>query len=139
MTLQWKILMMKIEEEQSTRSLFERWYDSEKKLWNLREEVFSRIREICELCTNINSGDRITNIEIDEDGDYIGCPAVVVNVDNWEVGSDTYFFPKSYLDMTLDEVAADFEKRKKEEAEEEAREKLEAERAEYLRLKEKFG
>ena len=121
------------------KNLFEEYFESRRKYALVKDELFSQIREICEVCTNINSRERITNIETeDEDPVYFDEPEVYVEVTSYDYGDDTYHFPKRYLDMTLDEIKADVERTKKLEEEEEQRAKTDAEYKQYLRLKEKF-
>ena len=121
------------------KNLFEEYFEDRKKLFLVKDELFSRIREICEVCTNINSREEIINIETeDEDPIYFDEPEVYVEVTSYDYGDDTYHFPKRYLDMTLDEIKADVERIKKREEEEEQRAETDAEYRQYLKLKEKF-
>lgn len=59
--------------------------------------LYALIQPICEVCTDFMDGDEITDVQICDDN-------VVVTVDDWTWGSRTYFFPKCYLDMSLDEI-----------------------------------
>ena len=121
------------------KNLFNEYLKTKKKLDLVKDELFLQIREICEVCTNINSRERITDIAIeDEDTTYLNEPEVCVEVFSYDYGDDTYYFPKRYLDMTLDEIKADVERIKKREEEEEQRAETDAEYRQYLKLKEKF-
>ena len=121
------------------KNLFEEYVEARRKLASVEDELFSRVREICEVCTNISPRERITNIETeDEDPMYFDEPEVYVEVTSYDYGDDSYYFPKRYLDMTLDEIKADVERMKKLEEEEKQRTKAEVEYRQYLRLKEKF-
>lgn len=105
----------------------------------VKDELFSQIREICEVCTNINPRERITDIETeDEDPMFFDEPEVYVKVTSYDYGDESYCFPKRYLDMTLDEIKKDVERMKKLEEEEKQRVKENAEYRQYLKLKEKF-
>ena len=118
------------------KNLFEEYFESRRKCALVKEELFSQIREICEVCTNINPRERITDIQTeDEDPIYLDEPEVYVGVTSYDYGDETYYFPKRYLDMTLDEIKADVERIKKLEKEEEQRAKAEVEYRLYLKLK----
>lgn len=121
------------------KNLFNEYLEDRRKLFLVKDKLFSQIREICEVCTNINSRERITDIEIeDEDPMYFDEPEVYVDVTSYDYGDESYHFPKRYLDMTLDEIKADVERMKKLEEEEEQRTETDAEYRKYLKLKEKF-
>ena len=121
------------------KNLFNEYLKTKKKLDLVKDELFLQIREICEVCTNINSRERITDIAIeDEDTTYLNEPEVCVEVFSYDYGDDTYYFPKRYLDMTLDEIKADVERIKKLDEEEKQLAETDAEYKQYLRLKEKF-
>ena len=120
-------------------NLLKEYVEARRKLTLVEDELFSRVREICEVCTNINPRERITNIETeDEDPMYLDEPEVYVGVTSHDYGDDTYYFPKRYLNMTLDEIKADVERLNKLEEEEEQRAEAEVEYRQYLKLKEKF-
>lgn len=121
------------------KNLFEEYFESRRKCALVKDELFSQVREICEVCTNINPRERITNIQTeDEDPIYLDEPEVYVEVTSYDYGDETYYFPKRYLDMTLDEIKKDVERMKKLEEEEKQRAKADAEYKQYLRLKKKF-
>lgn len=121
------------------KNLFEEYFESRRKCALVKDELFSQIREICEVCTSINPHERITDIQTeDEDPIYLDEPEVYVGVTSYDYGDETYYFPKRYLDMTLDEIKADVDRIKKLEEEEERRVKEKTEYKLYLRLKEKF-
>ena len=121
------------------KNLFDEYLETKKKLDLLKDGVFSWIRDICELCTNINPRERITDIETeDEDPMFFDEPEVYVEVTSYDYGDESYCFPKRYLDMTLDEIKKDVERMKKLEEEEKQRTKTDAEYRQYLKLKEKF-
>ena len=121
------------------KNLLEEYLEDRKKLFLVKDELFSQIRKICEVCTSIHPRERITNIETeDEDPMFFDEPEVYVEVTSYDYGDETYHFPKRYLDMTLDEIKADVERMKKLEEEDEQRAKTDAEYKQYLRLKEKF-
>ena len=121
------------------KNLLEEYLEDRKKLFLVKDELFSQIREICEVCTSIHQRERIINIEIeDEDPMFFDEPEVCVEVTSYDYGDESYYFPKRYLDMTLDEIKADVERTKKLEEEEKQRAKKNAEYKQYLRLKEKF-
>ena len=121
------------------KNLLEEYFESIRKCALVKDELFSQIREICEVCTNINSRERITDIQTeDEDPIYLDEPEVYVGVTSYDYGNETYYFPKRYLDMTLDEIKADVERMKKLEEEEKQHVKEKAEYRQYLKLKEKF-
>lgn len=121
------------------KNLFEEYVEARRKLASVEDELFSQIREICEVCTNINPRERIVDIETeDEDPIYFDEPEVYVGVTSYDYGDESYHFPKRYLDMTLDEIKADVESMKKLEEEKEQRAKEKAEYRKYLKLKEKF-
>ena len=121
------------------KNLFEKYVEARRKFTLVEGELFSQIREICEVCTNINSRERITDIEIeDEDPIYFDEPEVYVGVTSYDYGDDSYHFPKRYLSMTLDEIKADVKRMKKLEEDEEQMAKEKAEYKQYLKLKEKF-
>ncbi len=120
------------------KNLFDEYFETKKKLDLLKDDVFSWLRDICELCTNIASCERITDFHINEEPEYLFEPEVIVDVTSYDYGDETYHFPKRYLDMTLDEIKADVERMKKLNEEEEQRAKTDAEYRQYLRLKEKF-
>lgn len=117
------------------KNFFEEYFEFRRKC----AELFSQIREICEVCTNINPRERITKIETeDENPVYFDEPEVYVGVTSYDYGDELYCFPKRYLGMTLDEIKADVERMKKLEEEKEQRAKEKAEYRQYLKLKEKF-
>lgn len=118
--------------------LFDEYLEAKKELDLLKDGVFSQIRDICELCTNINSRERITDFHFNDEPEYTDEPEVLVDVTSYDYGDETYYFPKRYLTMTLDEIKADVERIKKLNEEEEQRDKEKAEYRQYLRLKEKF-
>ena len=121
------------------KNLFEEYVDAKRKLALVEDELFSQVRKICEVCTNIHPRERIINIETeDEDPMFFDEPEVYVGVTSYDYGDESYHFPKRYLDMTLDEIKADVERMKKLEEEEEQRAKADAEYKQYLRLKKKF-
>lgn len=121
------------------KNLLEEYFESIRKCALVKDELFSQIREICEVCTNINSREEITDIQTeDEDPIYLDEPEVYVGVTSYDYGDETYHFPKRYLDMTIEEIKADVERTKKLEEEEEQRAKADAEYKQYLKLKEKF-
>ena len=120
------------------KNLFEKYLETKKKLDLLKDGVFSWIRDICELCTNISSRERITDFHFNEEPVYADEPEVQVDVTSYDYGDETYYFPKRYLNMTLDEIKADVERLKKLEEEEEQRAEAEVEYRQYLKLKEKF-
>lgn len=121
------------------KNLFEEYIEARRKLALVEDGLFSQVREICEVCTDIGSRERITNIETeDEDPMYFDEPEVYVRVTSYDYGDDSYHFPKRYLTMTLDEIKADVERIKKLKEEEEQRAETDAEYRLYLRLKEKF-
>jgi len=121
------------------KNLLEEYLEDRKKLFLVKDELFSQIREICEVCTNINSRERITDIEIeDEDPMYFDEPEVYVGVTSYDYGDESYHFPKRYLYMALDDIKADVERMKKLEEEEKQRAETDAEYKQYIRLKEKF-
>jgi len=121
------------------KNLFNEYLEDRKKLFLVKDKLFPQVREICEVCTNINSRERITDIEIeDEDPMYFDEPEVYVEVTSYDYGDESYYFPKRYLDMTLDEIKADVEHMKKLEEEEKQHAKEKAEYKQYLKLKEKF-
>ena len=121
------------------KNLFEEYFESKRKCALVKDKLFSQVREICEVCTNISPRERIIDIETeDEDPIYFDEPEVYVGVTSYDYGDESYHFPKRYLDMTLDEIKADVERMKKLEEEKEQRAKEKAEYKKYLRLKEKF-
>lgn len=121
------------------KNLFEEYVEARRKLDLVEDELFSRVREICEVCTNIAPCERITNIETeDEDPMYFDEPEVYVSVTSFDYGDESYHFPKRYLDMALDEIKADVERTKKLVEEEEQRAETDAEYEQYLKLKKKF-
>lgn len=119
------------------KNLLEEYLETKKKLDSLKDGVFSRLRDICKLCTSISPRETITDFHFNEEPEYLDEPEVMVNVQY--NGYDTYYyFPKRYLDMTLDEIKKDVERMDKLEEEEEQRAKEKAEYKQYLKLKEKF-
>ena len=120
------------------KNLFDEYLETKKKLDLLKDGVFSWIRDICNLCTSISPCERITDFDFNEEPEYLDEPEVIVDVTSFDFGEDTYYFPKRYLDMTLDEIKKDVERMKKLEEEEEQRAKADAEYKQYLKLKEKF-
>ena len=120
-------------------ALLDNYFEVKKQMDKVCDEVYPLIKEICEVCTRLTDGDRIESIEIEEDEPLMfDEPEVCVSVENWNCGPDTYYFPKRYLSMTIDEIKADVEKCKKEEEDKEQKRRLEKERREYERLKKKF-
>ena len=120
------------------KNLFNEYFETKKKLDLLKDGVFSWIRDICELCTNISPCERITDFHFNEEPIYIDEPEVMIDVTSYDYGDETYYFPKRYLDMTLDEIKKDVERMKKLEEEKEQRVKEKTEYRQYLRLKKKF-
>lgn len=121
------------------KNLFNEYLDTKKKLDSLKNEVFSELRNICKLCTSINPREIITDFQFNENPVYPEDePEVIVDVTSYDYGDETYYFPKRYLDMTLDEIKKDVERIKKLNEEEEQRAEADAEYRQYLRLKEKF-
>lgn len=121
------------------KNLFNEYLEDRRKLFLVKDKLFPRVREICEVCTSIHPRERITNIETeDEDPMFFDEPEVCVEVTSYDYGDESYYFPKRYLDMTLDEIKADVERMKKLEEEEKQHAKEKAEYKQYLKLKEKF-
>ena len=121
------------------KNLFEEYVEARRKLALVEDELFSRVRKICEVCTDIDPRERITNIETeDEDPMYFDEPEVYVGVTSYDNDDGSYHFPKRYFDMTLDEIKAEVERMKKLEEEKKQRAKENAEYKQYLRLKERF-
>ena len=120
------------------KNLFNEYLEAKKKLDLLKDGVFPRLRGICELCTSISPRESITDFHFNEEPEYMDEPEVLVDVTSYDYGDETYYFPKRYLDMTLDEIKADIERIKKLNEEEKQRAETDAEYRQYLRLKEKF-
>ena len=121
-------------------TFLDKYFELKKQMDEVCDDVYPRIKEICEVCTRFTSGDRIESIEIEYDEPMMfDEPEVCVSVENWSCGPDTYFFPKRYLSMTIDEIKADVEKQKREKEKLEQKLALDKERREYERLKKKFG
>ena len=122
------------------KNLIDKYFKSKKAFEEIQTELFPRIFDICKVCTRISFNDRIQFIDINDDEDVfmLDEPEVCVHVENWDCGPDTYYFPKRYLDMTIEEIKADVKARKEAERKERAQETLEAERKLYQSLKRKF-
>lgn len=120
------------------KNLLNEYFETKKKLDLLKDDVFSSLRDICELCTGIASCERITDFHFNEEPEYMDEPEVLVDVTSYDYGDETYYFPKRYLDMTLDEIKADVERIKKLDEKEKQQAERDAEYRQYLRLKEKF-
>jgi len=119
------------------KNLVKEYLETKKKFDLLKDRMFSWLRDICKLCTNISDCESITDFHFNEEPEYIDEPEVIVNVTSYYYGDDTYYFPKRYLNMSLDEIEKDIERMKKLEDEEEQRAKIDAEYKQYLKLKEK--
>lgn len=122
------------------KNLLEEYFEARRKFALVKDELFSWVREICEVRTDIAPIERITNIETeDEDPMYFDEPEVYVGVTSYVYGEESYHFPKRYLDMTLEDIKAEVGRTKKLEEEEEQSSKIDAEYKQFLKLKEKFG
>ena len=121
------------------KNLLNEYLETKKKLDLLKDDVFSWLRDICKLCTSsILPNESIMDFYLDEEPEYADEPEVIIEVSSYDYSNQTYYFPKRYLDMTLDEIKADVERIKKLNEEEEQRAERDAEYKQYLRLKEKF-
>ena len=66
--------------------------------FKLQDKIRDHVRGVAELCTDICRNESLEYVNDCGDGD------ISVHVWSQDCGADTYFFPKEYLTMSVDEV-----------------------------------